>query len=115
MTAGTSLAFLGTPMGAALTVGGISALTSGSLKKGLMAGLGAYGGANLGQSLTGMGAEQAQGLQTAETAAAADLAGKQAYDRTLSTATAGKAKAIAEASGEEMAEAARKGVGSSYR
>jgi hypothetical protein len=57
-----------------------------------MAGLGAYGGSELGGSLAGMGAEQAQGLQTAETAAASDLAGKQAYDRTLSTATADQAK-----------------------
>jgi hypothetical protein len=67
MTAGTSLAFLGTPMGAALTVGGLSALSSGSLKKGLMAGLGAYGGANLGSSLSSMGAEQAQELAAADT------------------------------------------------
>ena len=35
-------------LGAGLTVGGISALTSGSLSKGLMAGLGAYGGSELG-------------------------------------------------------------------
>ena len=42
-------------VGAGLTVGGISALTSGSLEKGLMAGLGAYGGAGLGESLMGAG------------------------------------------------------------
>jgi len=40
---------------AGLTVGGISALTSGSLEKGLMAGLGAYGGSGLGESLMGAG------------------------------------------------------------
>ncbi len=40
---------------AGITVGGISALTSGSLSKGLMAGLGAYGGAGLGESLMGAG------------------------------------------------------------
>ena len=40
---------------AGMTVGGISALTSGSLSKGLMAGLGAYGGAGLGESLMGAG------------------------------------------------------------
>jgi len=48
LTAGTSLAFLGTPMGAALTVGGLQALRTGSLQKGLMAGLGAYSGAGIG-------------------------------------------------------------------
>jgi len=40
---------------AGLTVGGISALSSGSLEKGLMAGLGAYGGSGLGESLMGAG------------------------------------------------------------
>lgn len=38
---------------AGLAVGGVSALASGSLQKGLMAGLGAYGGAGLGESLMG--------------------------------------------------------------
>jgi hypothetical protein len=53
MTAGTSLAFLGaTPFATALTVGGITGLATGSLKKGLMAGLGAYGGAGIGQGLS---------------------------------------------------------------
>jgi hypothetical protein len=40
---------------AGLTVGGISALSSNSLEKGLMAGLGAYGGSGLGESLMGAG------------------------------------------------------------
>jgi len=53
MTAGTSLAFLGaTPFATALTVGGITGLATGSLRKGLMAGLGAYGGAGIGQGLS---------------------------------------------------------------
>ena len=99
MTAGTSLAFLGTPMGAALTVGGISALTSGSLKKGLMAGLGAYGGAGLGSSLTDMGTAQAEGLVTQETNLAADLAGKQAQQTAFDAETAQQAAANAEAAG----------------
>ena len=55
MTAGTSLAFMGTPMGAALTVGGLTGLATGSLNKGLMAGLGAFGGAGLGAGLMGAG------------------------------------------------------------
>jgi len=40
---------------AGMTVGGLTALSSGSLEKGLMAGLGAYGGAGLGESLMGAG------------------------------------------------------------
>jgi hypothetical protein len=56
MTAGTSLSFLGTPLGAGLLTGGLTALTSGSLKKGLMAGLGAFGGAGLGAGLAETGA-----------------------------------------------------------
>ena len=57
LTAGTSLAFLGaTPLASAMTVGTASALATGSVKKGLMAGLGAYGGASLGGALGGAGA-----------------------------------------------------------
>ena len=55
LTAGTSLAFLGTPMGAALTVGGLQALRTGSLQKGLIAGLGAYGGAGIGNVIGNAG------------------------------------------------------------
>ena len=40
---------------AGLTVGGVTALSSGSLSKGLMAGLGAYGGASLGESFANAG------------------------------------------------------------
>jgi hypothetical protein len=40
---------------AGLTVGGITTLATGSLSRGLMAGLGAYGGAGLGESLMGAG------------------------------------------------------------
>ena len=56
LTAGTSLAFLGaSPMAAALTVGGVTGLATGSLKKGLLAGLGAYGGAGLQAGLASAG------------------------------------------------------------
>jgi len=44
-------------LGAAATVGGITTLATGSLQKGLMAGLGAYGGAGLGAGLAGAGAD----------------------------------------------------------
>jgi hypothetical protein len=49
-------------MGAGAIVGGITGLATGSLSKGLMAGLGAYGGFGIGESLAGLGAgELAQG------------------------------------------------------
>ena len=69
LTAGTSLAFLGTPMGAALTVGGLQGLRTGSLKKGVMAGLGAYGGAGLagGLAQSGIQAGLAPELAAAQT------------------------------------------------
>lgn len=59
LTAGTSLAFLGNPAVAGLMVGGIETARTGSLKKGVMAGLGAYGGAGLASGLTAAGATAA--------------------------------------------------------
>ena len=50
------------PLMAAGIVGGGTALSTGSLKKGLMAGLGAYGGAGLGASLAGAGAAAGTGI-----------------------------------------------------
>ena len=47
------------PLAAAALVGGVGALGTGSLKKGLMAGLGAYGGASLGTGLAEAGADAA--------------------------------------------------------
>ena len=44
-------------MGASAIVGGITGLATGSLSKGLMAGLGAYGGFGIGEALTGAGAD----------------------------------------------------------
>lgn len=58
------------PLMAAGIVGGGTALATGSLEKGLMAGLGAYGGAGLGASLSGAaGAAGAAGATGATTAA----------------------------------------------
>jgi len=68
LVAGAGLTAMGMPAGmAALTVGGGTAMATGSLGKGLMAGIGAYGGAGLAESLIGSGAA---GLAP-ETAAAA--------------------------------------------
>lgn len=54
---------------AGLTVGGLTTLATGSLSRGLMAGLGAYGGAGLAEGLAGAGlqAEVASGLPTVPT------------------------------------------------
>jgi hypothetical protein len=62
------------PAMAGLTVGGIGALATGSLQKGLMAGLGAYGGASLGEGLMNIGSD-----------AASQAATKSAYDAALAT------------------------------
>jgi len=77
---------LGEAAGTALTVGGIAGLASGSLEKGIMAGMGAYGGASLGGSLGDMGsavnaraaneAAQVAGLGDAERVAAIQAAAK---------------------------------------
>ena len=50
---------LGGAAGSAIAVGGITGLATGSLQKGLMAGLGAYGGAGLAEGLTALGAQGA--------------------------------------------------------
>ena len=79
LTAGTSLAFLGNPLVAGALVGGVEGLRTGDLGRGLMAGLGAFGGAGLGAGLSaaagtagaaGTGAAGAAGNLTAEQIAA---------------------------------------------
>jgi hypothetical protein len=57
---------LGSAAGTALTVGGIAGLASGSLEKGIMAGMGAYGGAGLSGSMMNSGTNAA--VQAAEAA-----------------------------------------------
>jgi hypothetical protein len=49
------------PMGAAITSGGITALATGSLSRGLAAGMGAYGMYGLADSVSGMGANSMTG------------------------------------------------------
>lgn len=53
-------------LGAGLTVGGTTALVSGDLNKGLMAGLGAFGGAGLGGALASTGTEAAKAAMVPE-------------------------------------------------
>ena len=70
-------------LGAAATVGGLGALATGSLSKGLKYGLGAYGGSELGDSLRSMGADQANKLAVTDLekgSAAATTTGNAAAD-----------------------------------
>ena len=79
------------PMMAAGLVGGGTALATGNLEKGLMAGLGAFGGAGLGGALAGTGAATAAGTAGAGTAGASMAPG--ATGSTLSTLTGAPASA----------------------
>jgi len=76
MVAGAALTAAGVPAGmAAFGVGAGMTLMTGSLEKGLMAGLGAYGGASLGGSLMAGGASPAAaGISEANAATAAQAA-----------------------------------------
>lgn len=77
---------IGAPLAAAL-VGGATGVASGDWKKGLMAGIGAFGGAGIGQSLAGAG--------TAATTGAAGQAGAAAAANTAATQTAGETMKLA--------------------
>ena len=70
LAVGSALGGLGGAAGTGLLVGGGTALATGSLQKGLMAGLGAYGGAGLAGGLTGAGATQGLNAASAEATAA---------------------------------------------
>ena len=80
MVAGVALGPAGfgmSALGAGLTVGGLTALTSGGdLGKGLMAGLGAWGGASLGGAVAGMGSGAIGGQAASNATAAATAQGK---------------------------------------
>lgn len=65
----------GSALTAGLGVGAATGLATGSLRKGLMAGLGAYGGSGLMSSVMGAGAQGAGAVQAAQSAPAFDYAG----------------------------------------
>lgn len=77
-TAGTSMAL--SPAMAGLIVGGGYTAATGSLKQGLMAGLGAYGGAGMGSSLAASGTATGSNLASAEATAAGEAAAKKAAE-----------------------------------
>jgi len=66
------------PMTAGLILGGLQTARTGSLQKGLMAGLGAYGGAGLAGGLAAAGTAQASGAIGESAALAGEEAAKQA-------------------------------------
>jgi len=90
---------------AGLTVGGITALSSGSLEKGLMAGLGAYGGSGLGESLMGAGTgalssaagnTAASGVTQAVPVAATEAIGTTTAQNAASAIPAGAANTVSQ-------------------
>jgi hypothetical protein len=88
---------LGGAAGAGIAIGGITTLATGSLSRGLMAGLGAYGGANLAGSLSNAGA-----------ASLTDATAANAYE-----ASAGMTDAAAEKLGFASAEEAAQNAAAS--
>jgi len=82
--------------GIAAGIGGLQALRTGSLSKGLMAGFGAYGGAGLGSALAGAGAQSlataaapAVDVGQAMAAGAGDATANLAANATIPTGVAG--------------------------
>jgi hypothetical protein len=72
---------------AGLAVGGVSALATGSLSRGLMAGLGAYGGAGLGAGLANMGSSAVGADALAAANASADPIMSLTAAKDMATAT----------------------------
>lgn len=73
----------GVPPGVSAAIwGGLSGLATGSLKQGLLAGAGAYGGANLYQGFANAGAQQIATQEAAKEAAASELAGNTVAQNT---------------------------------
>jgi len=95
-----------TPFMAALGVGGLTALTSKDLGKGLMAGLGAYGGSGIMEGLEGFGAadigEKAIGAATAD-AANAGLTNQSIMTDTTGVMSNPYATAVQKGVGDRMA------------
>jgi hypothetical protein len=110
-TGGTSLAL--TPWMIGAGIGGLQYMRTGSLEKGLMAGLGAYGGAGLGTSLMGAGATAGSGLTAGFTPGVAGnitakTAGDFAAEKAFQEAAVNNAKDVAT---KEAAQLAAKNAG----
>jgi hypothetical protein len=87
-------------------IGGLQYMRTGSLEKGLMAGLGAYGGAGLGTSLMGAGASNVVGSQASkiagENALMQEAAKKAATDTAMDTARQATFQTAADTSAKEL-------------
>ena len=106
LTAGTSLAFLGaTPFASALTVGAGFGLAKGSLKEGLLAGLGAFGGAGLAQSLGAAGVSEAAAQEAFKKSTVEDAIRMDMQERALTNAATNTATNTASTAGTTAATA----------
>jgi hypothetical protein len=85
--AGVALSPIMGPVAAGLLVGGVQAARTKDLGQGIMAGLGAYGGAGLGKSLTAMGTPTAIPTQVAGQTGAGALMGGNLAGETLAGQT----------------------------
>jgi hypothetical protein len=85
---------LGSAAGTALTVGGIAGLTSGNLEKGLMAGLGAYGGAGLAEGFANAGTGA---MSSAAGAGAPQVAAESIVPQAVAPAVAAPTSAVSAA------------------
>jgi len=74
IAASTGIAALANPLTASLLIGGLTGAVTGDMKQGLMAGLGAYGGFGLGESLMGAGTTAAATTPVATAAGAVNPA-----------------------------------------
>ena len=93
-TAVGSMFGLGSAAGTALTVGGIAGLTSGNLEKGLMAGLGAYGGAGLAEGFANAGTGA---MSSAAGAGAPQVAAESIVPQAVAPAVAAPTSAVSAA------------------
>jgi hypothetical protein len=92
------------PWGAAMLVGGGYALSSGSLAKGLQAGLGAYGGAGLGNALAGFGEAGSESILANSPALGMEQAAQQqAQEQAIRQAQETAAKQALESTGASTA------------
>ena len=93
-------------LGAGLTVGGLTALTSGDLSKGISAGLGAWGGSELGSGLSALG-----GASNTSAAAANVAGGEGALAQKMALKNAASEAATAEVTrGQLLKEGARQAL-----
>lgn len=108
------------PLTAGLLVGGVEGLRTGDIGKGLMAGLGAYGGAGLSAGLAGLGGI---GAKTAATAGSNALAaGPEAFTtlwgqgaNVAGTAGTAAGEALKGASKEALTQAGKQALGAGYQ